>query len=309
MSFHTPASPPVAPLDTLDPFGKLNRSEHSNNAATSDDDEEMEEEKTQNSSCLLDEFDAFDLATASEDPGGSMMNQPDGAFPMLPPRGRLQRCSSWSPGGGYKGNFPGPELRRSYNIDPVASQLLRACAVQEEEQRREAEEEGGAPGGTEGDRLSRSSHVPGRIPRLRRGNRRTGGGGRHACPLPQSSSWSNGDPSSPPDKIIVGPNRPSPTRPVAGRGGRVAPAIAEGAPLDCPLSPRVTVFEDAGVGLGVSAGDDDDMGLSLARPVPRKFGSMPTLLFAGSSRRSSLPRQFSPRADVREDVRITRSKS
>jgi len=249
MSFNTPAS------SSLDPFGKLNQSNNASNNTASDD-EEMEE-KTQTSSSLLDDFECYNGV-----PEGGMNYHPPVSKPVV-----LQRCASWSPGYGNnrgfeKGGRSCPErLRSSYNIDPVASQLLRECIVHEEE---EAEQEL--------DPMSTLSHAIGRISGLDEA------GSCHS-PIPPSNDGNFLFSASMPDLL-------SPIPPVMtyeqGRRNKDTPMIAEEASIDYPLSPE-PLFRDVSGSLRDVQTEDDIK--SFARPVPRKF-SVPA--DAGSHRRFSL---------------------
>lgn len=91
-----------------DPFEKLNNSRDSTN--------DMDDEFAFN---LLQDFDAKN---------GGKVSKPSSVQSPMHSLG-LKRATSWSPG-----YVKGPERLRVHNIDPVASQLLRACAVFEEEE-------------------------------------------------------------------------------------------------------------------------------------------------------------------------------
>ena len=91
-----------------DPFEKLNNSRDSTN--------DMDDEFAFN---LLQDFDAKN---------GGKVSKPSTVQSPMHSLG-LKRATSWSPG-----YVKCPERLRVHNIDPVASQLLRACAVFEEEE-------------------------------------------------------------------------------------------------------------------------------------------------------------------------------
>ena len=91
-----------------DPFEKLNNSRDSTN--------DMDDEFAFN---LLQDFDAKN---------GGKVSKPSSVQSPMHGLG-LKRATSWSPG-----YVKCPERLRVHNIDPVASQLLRACAVSEEEE-------------------------------------------------------------------------------------------------------------------------------------------------------------------------------
>lgn len=192
----TPTSSP------LDPFGKLNRSAHSK-GATSDDDDDM---CTQNSSSLLGDFD-FDVEAS---PVGALR----GPRSPQPQRSVLQRCSSWSPGSKMLQQYRDDsnrglrerlrELRSSYNIDPVASQLLlQECAEHNEE--------------------GLGMHTPNPFSTA-----------MEKVDAPKGSLFFLGS-SSLPDVL-----RPASR---AGRG-RVAPITSEEAVASCPLSPELRDVSD-----------------------------------------------------------------
>lgn len=276
MSFYTPAS------SSLDPFGKLNRSSHSN-IATSEGDEDMASNGL-NSSDLLENFD-FDLDMEHTDEnrmgdrqwlthasGGSDMTKPPGNFNL--PKASLSRCASWSPGQGYnayENGRPCHERLRSMTMDPVASQLLRECAVHEEEEEEEC------------DSLSMSSHVIGRAQRA------SSAYTRDLCRSPKPPSDKNGAFSF----STSMPDLQSPIPPVSNmdRGGRMAKrTISEESPINYPMSP-VPLYQDA-IDSVPDLNKADDMTF-LARPVARKFGR-PMIAGSPSKRRasfSSIPRQ------------------
>lgn len=74
-----------------------------------------------------DEF-AFNLLQDFDAKNGGKVSKPSSVQSPMHSLG-LKRATSWSPG-----YVKGPERLRVHNIDPVASQLLRACAVFEEEE-------------------------------------------------------------------------------------------------------------------------------------------------------------------------------
>jgi len=253
---------------TLDPFGKLNHS----NDATSDDDEDMAN-MTYNSSDLLLDFE-FDVEPTEEEgingsqfyhiPGsGRDSSTPPGS--LHPPRPGFHRCSSWSPGS----KTALSQRLRSHNIDPVASQLLRACVAQEEEQEWKQ------------DPLSLSSHAIGRIPKAAGASSWDDAALCHS-PIPPSDNGNFSFSASMPDLLS-----PIPSALKSDRGGsKDTPMIAEEAPIDYSLSP-VPLFRDVSDSL-LDVKTEDDI-KCLPRPVPRKF-SMPTIA-ASPSRRSYFPRR------------------
>ena len=93
---------------SLDPFEKLNNSRDSTND-------------------MDDEF-AFNLVQNFDARNGGKVSKPSSVQSPMHSLG-LKRATSWSPG-----YVQCPERLRVHNIDPVASQLLRACAVSEEEE-------------------------------------------------------------------------------------------------------------------------------------------------------------------------------
>jgi len=266
-------------MSPLDPFGKLNRSSHSM-AVASDDDEDMAN-MTQNSSDQMLDFELNDETTDEEGINGRRLHHLPGSGrdastpPGRPhlPRAALHRCASWSPGSktlhlrkdGYNAGLDNSERLRSHNMDPVASQLLRACVVHEEEQ----EEDRYVP--------FVSSHTIGRI---RNPTGPFGGDDAALChsPIPPSAESRNFTISaSMPDLL-------SPCSSKRDRGGsKVTPMIAEETSINYPMSP-VPLFRDvSGSLLDVKTEDDIKC---LPRPVPRKF--MPSVA-ASPSRRTSLP--------------------
>ncbi len=232
----------------LDPFGRLNRSNHSESTAS--DDEDMD----QTSPSILADFD-LDVDPSTPEmkyyiPSEKGASQPTQKF--LAPPSPLQRCSSWSPGantfhrsssyseGGRDRNAVSADRRRSCNIDPVASQLLRACSVHDDEE--DEVEQVSIP-------LSKSCN--GKIP----------------------ANWSNPMPSN-----FFSASMPDLQIPHRGRN-KVAPMIAEGVPINYPLSPIMREVSDSL--LDVKTEEDIKC---LPRPVPRKPAS--------HNRRSSLPFSF-----------------
>ena len=219
----------------LDPFGRLNRSNHSES-----DDEDMD----QTSSSLLADFDLdVDVSTPEikyYSPTERDASQPTQKFTALPPS-PLQRCSSWSPGantlrqsdayskGGRDSDEISADRRRSFNVDPVASQLLRACSVHDDEEEEMQQQDS--------DPVSKSCNA--RIP---------------------AAKWSNNKAASMPDLL-------NPVPPVRGRS-KTAPTIAEETPINCPLSPA-PLFRDVSDSL-LDVKTEEDI-KSLPRPVPRKI--------------------------------------
>lgn len=241
----------------MDPFGKLNNSNILN--ITASDDDEMED-KTDNNSSLLDGYNAI--------PEGRMNYHPPERGDLSKPV--LQRCSSWSPGYGNNRGFNKserscPERLRSYNIDPVASQLLRECAVHEEDP---------GEGEQELDPLSMSNHAIGRMSGWE------GAAGSCHSPTPRSNDANFLFSSSMPDLLS-----PIPSAMANEQGGRNED-IPEEASIDYPLSP-IPLFRNVSGSLRDVHTEDDIK--SLARPVARKF-SMPGI--ASSPRRCSFPAKF-----------------
>lgn len=110
----------------LDPFGKM-KSRNSNSTTTSED-EDMEDIQLS----LLEEFDEINYKSPEDTKEG---------VPPFPLRSScLPRSTSWAPGyergdtAASRSQRSRPELlRSSLLVDPVASQLLRACLTDEEE--------------------------------------------------------------------------------------------------------------------------------------------------------------------------------
>jgi len=234
---------------TVLPFGKLN----SSNLLSSDDDDM--DEKTQNSNSLLDEFEYDNIAIL--DVGGMSLS---------PSKPVLQRCASWSPGYAQYREFDEsqrscPEHLRSYNIDPVASQLLRECSVHEGDQG-EVEQNLDPLSMTE-------SHVIRRM---------SGEGAGRFCysPLPRLNSANFLISSSMPDLS----------------SSTIPPAMVNERQDDrsrdiYPISP-LPLFRD--VSGNLQDVQTEDCIKSLARPVPQKF-SMPAT-FRSPSRASLPPRPY-----------------
>lgn len=263
-TLNTPASP------HLYPFGQLNKSLNKSNHSTSEEDEDMAS-MSQCSSHLLEGFD-FDVQPTEED---GVNNR----HLLKPPRSALQRCASWSPGsrqlqqGSYSSRYGRscPETLRCHNIDPVASQLLRACTVHEEEE------------GGQQDRhsFSLSSHAFGQIPADASGR---DDAALCRSPMPISNNDNFSFSASMPD--LLSPIHPGMNMDEGGRkrGSKRTPMIAEESLVDYPLSPVPFVRDVSNSLLDVEEGDDAKF---LARPVARKFcipaiGGSPT-------RRSSRP--------------------
>jgi len=261
----------------LDPFGTLNRTSHSM-YATSDDDEDMAN-MTQNSPELMLDFECNFEAEGEGINGRSQLHNtpgsgrdggtPPGRFHL--PRAALHRCASWSPGSktlqrhkdGYNDGLDNSQRLRSFNMDPVASQLLRACVVHEEEQY----------GTHDQDPTSLSSHPIGRM---------SDDAALCHSPIPPSGNGNFAYSASMPDLL-------SPTRSTSrhDRGGsKDVPMISEEASINYPMSP-VPLFRDVSDSL-LDVKTEDDI-KCLPRPVPRKF--MPAIA-SSPFRGSSLPRHL-----------------
>ena len=111
----------------LDPFGKM-KSRNSNSTTTSEDEDIMEDIQLS----LLEEFDEINYKSPEDTKEGVL------PFPLR--SSCLPRSTSWAPG--YeRGDITASSsqrsrhelLRSSLLVDPVASQLLRACITDEEE--------------------------------------------------------------------------------------------------------------------------------------------------------------------------------
>ncbi|KAL7554930.1 hypothetical protein ACHAWF_018484 [Thalassiosira exigua] len=253
-------------LSPMDPFAKLNRSSHS--IATSDDDEMA---MMQINSNILEEF-GFDMDDAGEDgiddPNLNQYGSSDRAKSLRfhPPPTTLHRCASWSPGSGRLQQYRCPERLRSQNIDPVASQLLRACVLHEEEEEGQEDQ----------DPLSKSTSSIGRM-------RRKVGAPRASGRRPLSPS------------IINNLNK--------NQGSRMkSPTVDEETSFNAPLTPVPHFCSAKDILIGVRA-DFDCIARPVARPADgtvvleaalhRNFPGPQT----GSSpnkRRLSLPRHFKP---------------
>ena len=282
MSTRTFNNPTPNALSTpLDPFGKLNQSNHS---CTSEEDEDMVS-MLQSSSDLMEDDDHLvwgDREGNNDRPSapipGSMSNNIPKHY-KLP----LKRSASWSPGqllhrqhqGAYSRSSRFgrccPDSLRSYNIDPVASQLLRACAVNEEEV------------GDQGqDPLSLSSHAIGRIPEA---TDASADGDAVLCRSPNTQNFPFS--TSMPDLHSPLPQATSKGQDAMNsRICKRTPMISEESPFNYPLSP-VPIVRNASESLtNVEAGCEMQ---PLARPVPRK--GMP-MLGSPITRRASMPRNF-----------------
>jgi len=270
---------PKITFDTsiLDPFGKLNDSSHN-----SLDEDEFMANTTQNSSELMLDLE-FDVENSGEEEANEHHKHhahgnetPPGSFGV--PRTAMQRCSSWSPGSKtlqqhyrYNKRVDNTQRLRSHVMDPVASQLLRACAGHEEEQ----EEKRGQ------DSFLLSSYVFDQISKVA-GAASEDDAAMCRSPKPSLESGNFSVSASMPDLLSPIPNELK-----RGRGDKSTPMIAEETPVEYPMSP-VPLFREVSDSL-LDVKTEDDI-KCLPRPVPRKF-SMPAI--AGSPyRRSSLPRHL-----------------